>query len=105
MSKAHLELLKSQLEASKWEIVSEYNLDVLTDYWVIQRPNGNNELRIKFTIGGNGKFGALLGKETICNALGCSIENHPDIDIYFGKYSKQYQVDLAKFIEQLNSLG
>ncbi len=102
MSKAHLELLKSKLEASKWKILSDFNLDILTDHWVICRPNGDNQLRINFTIGGNGNFGAHIGNETICNALGCSIENYPDIDIYFGKYSKQFQKDIVEFIKHLN---
>ncbi|WP_338792575.1 hypothetical protein [Bernardetia sp. MNP-M8] len=104
MGKAHLELLKSKLETSKWIVLSEYNLDVYSDYWTICRPNGDFQLKLNFTIGGNGKFGDQIGNETLCNALGCSIENYPHIDIYFGKYTKQFQVDITEFIRQLNLL-
>ena len=102
MSKAHLELLKSQLLAAKWKILSEMDLDILTDRWIICRPNGENQLQANFTIGGNGKFGAQIGNETISNALGCSIDNYPHISIYFGKYSKQFQIDIKQFISELS---
>ncbi|MFA9213240.1 MAG: hypothetical protein ACEQSR_05265 [Candidatus Methylacidiphilales bacterium] len=104
MSKAHLELLKLKLEASKWIILSEYNLDVYSDYWTICKPNRNYQINLNFIIGGNGEFGAHLGNETLTNALGCSIENYPQIEIYFGKYSKQFQLDIIEFIRQLNLL-
>jgi len=104
MGKVHLKLLKSKLEASKWKILSGYILDKYSDCRTICRPNGDYQLNLNFTIGGNGEFGAHLGNETICNALGCSIENYPQIDIDFGKYSKQFQVDIIEFIRQLNLL-
>lgn len=104
MGKAHLELLKTQLEASKWKILPGYDLDLLTDHWLICRPNGDSQLKINFIIGGNGKYGALSGNETMYDALSCSVENHPHIDIYFGKYSKQFQIDIIEFINRLNAL-
>lgn len=104
MSQSHLELLKLKLEASKWKLLTEYNLQTPTDYWFIARPNGDCITKLTFTIGGNGTFGAILGNETICNAIACTIEEHPSISIYFGKYNKQFQLDINQFIKQLNTL-
>ncbi len=104
MSKAHVELLKLKLENSKWRILSDYNLDVYSDHWIICRPNGDHQLVIKFAIWGNGRFGDHIGNETLSNAIGCTIENHPQIDIYFRKYTKRFQEDIDEFIRQLNLL-
>lgn len=104
MSKAHLELLKTKLETSKWKILSEYNLDVYSDHWIICRPNGDCQLKLNFTIYGNGRFGDQIGDETVSNASGCAIENYPHIDIYFGKFTGQFQLDIDEFIRKLNKV-
>lgn len=104
MSNAHIELLQTKLESSQWKLLPEYNPDLDADYWIICRPDGDCQLKLKFTIGGKGKFGALAGNETIENAIGCSVESHPHIGLYFGKFTKQFQVDLDEFIGQLNLL-
>jgi hypothetical protein len=102
MSKAHLELLQSRILAAKWKFLSESDLDIPTDHWIICKPNGEKQLQINFIIGGNGKFGAHIGNETISNALGCSIDNYPHISIYFGKYARQFQIDINQFVRQLS---
>lgn len=102
MGRAHIELLKTKLETSKWKILSEYNLDVYSDHWTICRPNGDCIQKLNFTIWGNGSFGDHIGNETLSNAKGCFVENYPHIDIYFGKFTAQFQEDLDEFIRKIN---
>lgn len=40
-------------------------------------------LKLGFSVFGNGKYGDLLGNETMDNALGCAIIGHPEIDIFW----------------------
>ena len=104
MSKAHLEKLKSELIKSKWIIRTEISNNDFLDKWEISRPNGDYLLKMEFTIFGNGKYGDCIGNETMDNASGCSIDGYPELDIYFGKYSGQFQKDLSEFIFQLNQI-
>ena len=104
MSKAHIEKLKSELELAKWILISDYDENEFTDFWMIARPNGDTLLKLNFIIWGNGNFGAHIGNETICNAINCSVDNYPNIDLYFGKYSKKFQIDIVTFIDQLNKI-
>lgn len=104
MAKSHIEKLKLELEKSKWIIRSEIVANDFLKVWEISRPNGDCLLKIDFSIFGNGKHGDCIGNETMDNAIGCSIIGHSEIDIYFGKYSEQFQKDLIKFIFQLNKL-
>ncbi|MVO07542.1 hypothetical protein GOQ30_00020 [Flavobacterium sp. TP390] len=106
MSKLHIEKIKSELENSKWIIRTDLSTNEFLNIWEISRPNGDGDclLKINFSIFGNGKYGDLIGNETMDNANGCSIIGHSEIDIYFGKYSGQFQKDLFDFISKLNKL-
>lgn len=104
MSKSHIDKLKSELEKSKWIIHTDISTNEFLDTWEISKPNGDFPLKINFFIGGNGKFGACIGDESMNNAIGCNIEEHSEIDIYFGKYLGQFQKDIIQFISKLNKL-
>ena len=104
MSKAHIEKLKKELERAKWIVISDYEETEFVDFWMIERPNGDTLLKLNFIIMGTGNFGAHMGNETICDAINCSVENYPNIDLYFGKYSKKFQNDIVFFINQLNTI-
>lgn len=102
MEKAHIEQIRKKLEHSKWIIQEIYSeLDTMP-YWKICRPNGDHPLILEFMLSGNGKYGALRGDESFYNAIACHIKEYPEIDLYFGKYSGQFQKDLAAFITTLN---
>ena len=104
MSKAHLDQLKSELKKSKWVIRTYESAYEFIENWEITKPNGDCPLNLIFTMYGNGKYGDCIGNETMENANGCSVESHPEIDIYFGKFSGQFQKDLAEFIAGINQL-
>lgn len=103
MSKSHIKQLKIALENSKWVIHTDVSTNEFLNNWEISRPNGDCLLTINFTIFGNGNHGAYIGTETMDNANGCSIVEYPNIDIYFGKYTGQFQKDLIQFIAQLEA--
>lgn len=105
MSIAHLEKLKSTLEAAHWVLGSPYRPETLAEHWDITRPNGDTPLRICFLIGGNGLFGARKGNETLSDAISCSVEGHPGIELYFGKFSGRFQEDVREFVHQLNAIA
>jgi hypothetical protein len=102
MSKSHIEKLEKELRLSKWVIVLEDNTENFI--WKISRPNGDSLMTIDFSVYGNNFFGELEGNETLHNAIGCHIKNHPEINLYFGKYSGQFQKDVVEFVNQLNSI-
>ena len=98
MSKAHIEKLRNELENTEWHIISDENID----YWLFARPNKEITYKLNFTIWGNGNFGAKTGNETIENAISCHVDSKPDLDLYFGKFSKKFQKDVALFVSTLN---
>lgn len=104
MSKSHINKLLEELEKSKWLIHTDLSTNKFLNTWEISRPNGDCPLKLDFSIFGNGNYGSVIGNETMDNAIGCSIIEHPEVDIYFGKYSGQFQKDLTKFISELNKL-
>lgn len=104
MSKSHINKLVLELEKSKWVIHTDLSRNKFLNIWEISRPNGDCPLKLDFSIFGNGNYGSVVGDETMDNAIGCSIIGYPKIDIYFGKYSGQFQKDLTKFILELNKL-
>lgn len=101
MSRAHLEKLKLELGKSKWILRTDVSTNEFLSTWEISRPNNDCLLEIEFGISGNGEYGACIGNETMDNAIGCSVSNS-EISIYFGKYSGQFQKDIAAFISQIN---
>ncbi len=104
MIKSHIEKLKSELAKSKWIIHTDTSTNELVDNWKISKPNEDCLLTIRFTIFGNGTYDNWIGNETMDNACACSVLEHPEIDLYFGKHSGKFQKDLPVFISQLNAL-
>ena len=104
MSKSHIDKLTKTLESSKWHVISDYNENEYVDFWMIARPNGSNVTKLNFSICGNGYYGDHIGNETIYNATDCSVENHSNILLKFGKYTKNFQKEVILFVEQLNTI-
>jgi hypothetical protein len=104
MSKSHIEKLKLELNKSKWTIQTDLSTNEFLNIWEITRPNGSSLKKLEFSIFGNGKYGDCIGNESMDNANGCSIIGNSEINIYFGKYSGQFQKDLNKFVVELNKL-
>lgn len=104
MSFSHIQDLKKKLEQAHWVIKSGYTPDEYSDRWEIERPNGDTPLVLDFQIGGKGNYGALNGSETLSNAIGCTVLKHPEINIYFGKFTGKFQKDSNEFITQINAI-
>jgi hypothetical protein len=104
MSLSHIHQLQKELEQTRWVIHTDISSIEYIDEWQISRPNGDSEMTIKFSQGGNGPYGETIGNEDMGNALGFHIEGHKNLDVYFGKFSGQFQRDIKKFIVELNAL-
>ena len=104
MSKSHIDKLRLELAKSKWVIHTDLSTNEFLKTWDISRPNGDCSLKLSFSVFGNTNHGDLLGNETMDNAIGCTIIGYPEIDLYFGKYTGQFQKDLILFISQINKL-
>ena len=97
MSIEHLRQLRNELERHHWKIIAEedgndYDISAV---WVIERPDGSNQLHIEFM--------GLDDLETmpIEKSYGCSIKEAPSIEAYFARISRSWPKELSEFIKKL----
>lgn len=99
MSEKHLRDLRNRLEANHWHFVREEPGDGyrISAVWIIERPDGSNRLHIAFE-GLDDMHTLPIGE-----SYGCSVQEHPEISLYFARVSRSWPAELSRFINKLNS--
>lgn len=90
----HLEMLEKALQKSHWKVRRKFPSDELriAEYWEVCQPNGDSRFNLAFE-----SFDDLESLP-VENAYNCYVTENPNLSRYFGKLSKSFGNELAKFI-------
>ena len=98
MTISHLNKIRDLLNENHWIIVTEEDFS-----WNIARPNGDTPLQLSFPAW----YGAMgeYRETSIEKSINCEVVNYPDLDVYFGKYSRTFQKEVQEFVAQINQIS
>ena len=104
MGAAHVKAVRTMLESNHWVILKERFVDEYSTsaYWDIARPDGTGKLTLRFD-GGYDIDG--VHKRTFDESIGCSVVEHPELDLYFARINRSWPSELSNFFRELNQLS